>query len=206
MSTSNKQNDNPPKTEDVEAILARLAAQLSGAHLDSLSSAIVTAEDDRKAGEHDATTITEIASQLEAIELEGEATIPPGIPEPELGDLGQEAEASQYIQTLTGARKYWTVKMLRAGTPIRQIKQLHEATDAVRMKKRLRRKGGSAGDDAVEEKPRLQYGTPEYYALSRRERLSKLAGKYRNEEVEEMRPMERSRGSEAEDDSMDVEG
>jgi len=149
-----KQRDGTFKSEDLEVVLSRLSTRLEGTKLDSLSSAIVSPDDDIEFDqEYDEATIADIASQLEDIQLRASETpLSSKGSKENLHELATiKREGSSYMSTLTGRRRYWAQKMLRAGISMGKIRVMHEATD--------------------------------FYSLSKAERLMKVAEKYRVQSV-----------------------
>lgn len=149
-----KEKDGTFKYEDLELVLSRLSTRLEGTRLDSLSSAIVDPNDDTESDErHDEVMIADIAAQLENIQLQ-ESRGPPTSKTLEEGPddlVASEQEMLSYLSTLTGRRRYWAQKMLRAGILIGTIRVMHDTTD--------------------------------FYSLSKAERLTKVAEKYRAQSV-----------------------
>jgi len=185
-----RQKDGSFKVEDLDAVLSRISAQLEGATLDSLSSALADPAGDLDPA-FDASAIADLVSKLENVELTNPRSHGPSaevdnlirydqfvrgsnltVTSSEQDRSGEQATAD-YLSTLTGRRKYWAQKMLRAGIEVGKIHVMHETTD--------------------------------FYSLSRVERLRKTAENYRGRPVYRSEPLEVVK-EEEEDEEMEIDG
>lgn len=123
--------------EDLEHALSRLLTRLEGTKLDSSSRAFASPEDEEVQcdGADDDTTLADVVSQLEGITLHRKSGRPLSsktllvAEEAQNSQAASQGEVSRYLSTLTGRRRYWARKMLRAGIAIETIRAMHEATD-----------------------------------------------------------------------------
>jgi len=130
-----EQKDGSFRDEDLEHALSRLLTRLEGAKLDSSSSAVASSDDEEVQCDDadDDTTLADIVSQLENITLQTRSGRPLSsktlAEEAHDSQAASQGDVSRYLSTLTGRRRYWAQKMLRAGIPMETIHVMHKMTD-----------------------------------------------------------------------------